>query len=131
MVSGACLLVGMWGFQAIQVAETIQLAAMLDQGATADGAAVWMDGLEDSPLLLVFGAPFLLLVPLGLLVMTIAALITGPFPRWIAAAWLAFAVLDFGFTLPALLDPHWLYFAAAVGLAVHLLGDRGRAWTGA
>jgi len=40
----------------------------------------------------------------------------------------SFVVLDFGFTMPVWLDPHWLYFAAAVGLAAHLLKDRARAW---
>lgn len=128
IIAGSCLLVGMWGFQAIQVAETIQLAAMFDNGTTADQAARWMGSMEESPLLLIFGVPFLLFAPLGLLVMTIVSLIKRPFPRWIAGAWLLFVVLDFGFTMPVYLDPHWLYFAAAFGLAVHLLDDSARAW---
>jgi len=128
IIAGSCLVIGMWGFQAIQVAETIQLAAMFDNGATADQAAMWMGSMEESPLLLIFGVPFMLFAPIGLLVMTIASLIKRPFPRWIAGAWLLFVVLDFGFTMPVWLDPHWLYFAAAVGLAAHLLKDRARAW---
>lgn len=126
--AGACLVIGMWGFQAIQVAEAVQLAAMFDNGATADQAALWMHSMDEQPLLAIFGVPFLFFAPIGLLVMTIASLITRPFPRWIAGTWLLFVVLDFGFTMPMWLDPHWLYFVAAVGLAAHLLKDDARAW---
>lgn len=124
LLAGALLLAAMWGFQAMQVAETIQLAAVLDG---ADQAPVW-DNPEDQALLMVFGAPFLLGAPLGLLVLTIGALVTSAFPRWVAFAWLLFLVLDFGVGSLGPVDPHWLYVIGAIGLARHLLQDRARAW---
>jgi hypothetical protein len=129
IVAGVLLVLGMWGFQVIQAAETVQLAAMLD----GDGhdAARWLDGLAEQPLLLVFGVPFLLGAPLGLLVLTIGTLITGAVPRWIAVSWLAFVLLDFSVGAVGPVDPHWLYFAGAVGLAAYLLRDRGHAWANA
>lgn len=125
LVAGVLLLVGMWGFQAMQIAETIQLAAMLDQ---ADSAAHWMDSLADQPLLLVFGVPFMAFTPIGLLVLSIGALVTRAFPRWIAAMFLAFALVEFVAGSLGPVDPHWLYLIAASGLAVHVVKSGYRAW---
>jgi hypothetical protein len=52
-------------------------------------------------------------------------------PRWIPATWVAFIVLDFSIGAVGPVDPHWLYFLGAVGLAVHLARDGGRAWANA
>lgn len=128
LVAGSLLVIGMWGFQVMQAAETVQLAAMLDGD---DAAARWMDGLAEQPLLLVFGAPFLIGAPLGLLVLTIGWLVTRAVPLWIAVSWLAFVLLDFGIGAVGPVDPHWLYFAGAVGLAVHLGRGGGRVWRNA
>ena len=51
--------------------------------------------------------------------------------KTLPAAWLAFIVLDFSIGAVGPVDPHWLYFAGAVGLAHHVLRDGGRAWRNA
>lgn len=130
IVAGVMLVAGMWGFQCIQVVESVQLAAMLDGSAQGREAALWLDGVFDHWLPMVFGVPFLLMTPPGMMVLTIAALITAAFPRWIAAAWLVFIVVDFAVGPVGPVDPHWLYFGGAVGLAAHMLQGGGRAWRG-
>lgn len=129
VVAGVLLMLGMWGFQVIQAAELIQLAAILDTGGYA--AAEWMHGLSEQPLLIVFGAPFMVGTPIGMLVLIAAALITGALPRWISACWLAFILLDFSIGAVGPIDPHWLYLAGAIGLAAHLMRDGGRVWRAA
>ena len=96
-------------------------------------AAEWMHGLDSSPLLaVVFGIPFMAGCVLGMLTLTIGLLVKGAgVPRWIPAAWLAFIVLDFSIGGVGPVDPHWLYFAGAVGLAHHVTRDGGRAWKNA
>jgi hypothetical protein len=129
-VAAVLLVLGMWGFLAVQTAELIQLTAMLDPAGTA--AATYLHGLDSQPLLAVlFGLPFMAGCVLGMLLLGIGLLVTGAVPRWIPATWVAFIVLDFGVGAVGPVDPHWLYLAGAVGLAVHLLRDRGRAWANA
>ena len=132
IVAGLLLVLGMWGFLAVQTTELIQIVAMLDpDGGMA--AAEWMQGLDSSPLLaVVFGVPFMAGCVLGMLTLTIGLLVKGAgVPRWIPAAWLAFIVLDFSIGAVGPVDPHWLYFAGAVGLAHHVTRDGGRAWKNA
>jgi putative exporter of polyketide antibiotics len=129
-VAAVLLVLGMWGFLAVQTAELIQLTAMLDPTGTA--AATYLHGMDGQPLLAVlFGLPFMAGCVLGMLLLGIGLLVTGAVPRWIPATWIAFIVLDFGIGAVGPVDPHWLYLAGAVGLAVHLLRDRGRAWANA
>lgn len=131
IVAGTLLVLGMWGFLAVQTAELIQLTAMLDPAGAA--AATYLDGMDSDVLLgVLFGAPFMLGCVLGMLTLTIGLLVKGAgVPRWIPAAWLAFIVLDFSIGAVGPVDPHWLYFAGAVGLAHHVLRDGGRAWRNA
>jgi putative exporter of polyketide antibiotics len=129
-VAAVLLVLGMWGFMAVQTAELIQLTAMLDPDGVA--AATYLDGMDSNPLLgTLFGVPFMAGCLLGVLVLGIGLLVTGAVPRWIPATWLAFIVLDFGFGAVGPVDPHWLYFLGALGLAVHIARDRGRAWANA
>jgi hypothetical protein len=127
VVAGTLLLLGMFGFMAVQTTELVQLAAMTDPDGAA--AATWMDGLDGQPLLgVVFGIPFMAGCVLGMLTLTIGLLVKGGMPRWIPATWLAFIVLDFSIGAVGPVDPHWLYFAGALGLAHHVTRDRARAW---
>jgi hypothetical protein len=129
-VAAVLLVLGMWGFLAVQTAELIQLTAMLDPAGTE--AATYLQGLDGQPLLgALFGLPFMAGTVLGMLILTIGLLATGAVPRWIPATWLAFIVLDFSIGAVGPVDPHWLYLAGAVGLAVHLVRDHGRAWANA
>lgn len=128
-VAGTLLVLGMWGFLAMQTSGLIQIAA-LRGGADGVAAAEWMTSLESDPLIgIVFGAPFMLGTVIGMLVLTIGLLVKGVgVPRWIPASWLLFILLDFSIGAVGPVDPHWLYFAGAVGLAHHLTRDSARAW---
>ena len=132
IVAGTLLVLGMWGFLTVQTSELIQITALLD-GPKGIAAAEWMQGLDSQPLLaLLFGAPFMLGCVLGMLTLTIGLLVKGAgVPRWIPGVWLLFIVLDFSIGAVGPVDPHWLYFAGAVGLAHHVLRDGGRAWQNA
>lgn len=122
-VAGGLLTLGMWGYLAVQTADLFLFAAMSDPAN--ESAATYLDSLDDEVLLgVVYSGPFLIGSVVGLLVLTIAMLVRGGVPRWIPGAWLAYLVLDFGFFDPGPVDPSWLLFAGAVGLAAHLL--RGR-----
>lgn len=118
IVAGSLLVLGMWGFLAGLTTELIQITALLD-GAKGVAAAEWMQGLDSQPLLgIVYGFPFMLGCVLGMLTLTTGLLVKGAgVPRWIPAAWLVFIVLDFSIGAVGPIDPHWLYFAGAVGLA--------------
>lgn len=128
-VSGALLMLGMWGFMAVQTTELVQLTAMLD-GDEGMAAAQWMMQMDSVPLLgIVFGFPFMIGAVLGMLTLTIGLLVKGAaVPRWIPASWLLFIVLDFSVGGVGPVDPHWLYFAGALGLAHHITRDGGTAW---
>jgi hypothetical protein len=132
IVAGTLLVLGMWGFMAVQTTELIQITAMLD-GAGGMAAAEWMQGIDSIPLLgVVFGIPFMAGCVLGMLTLTIGLLVKGAgVPRWIPASWLLFILLDFSIGAVGPVDPHWLYFAGAVGLAHHVTRDGGRAWKNA
>lgn len=124
-VSGLLLVLGMFGFMAVQTGEMIQLAAMLDPAGAE--AATFLHGMHTLPLLSVFGLPFMVGTPLGMLLLNVTMLVKGAgVPRWIPATWLVFVVLDFTVGGVGPVDPHWLYLAGAVGLAHHVLVRR--AW---
>lgn len=130
-VSAVLLMLGMWGFMAVQTAELIQLTAMLDpEGAPA---ATYLADMDSSALLgVLFGAPFMIGCFFGVLMLSIALLVKGAgVPRWIPASWLVFILLDFSIGSVGPVDPHWLYLLGAVGFAVHLGRDGGRAWQNA
>ena len=131
-VAGTLLVLGMWGFMAVQTTELVQITALLD-GADGMAAARWMQGIDSIPLLgVLFGIPFMAGCVLGMLTLTIGLLVKGAgVPRWIPASWLLFILLDFSIGAVGPVDPHWLYFAGAVGLAHHVTRDGGRAWKNA
>lgn len=125
--AGALLLAGMWGFTGIHLMGYLQLPASrsADLGAAAD--LLW--AAESHPVFLaLFLAPFLLGTTLGMVTLTVGMLRSGVVARWIPAAWLAFIVLDFSVGAVGPVDPHWLWLAGALGLAVHLArsGDVAR-----
>jgi hypothetical protein len=131
-IAGTLLVLGMWGFLAIQTTGLVQITALLD-GEKGMAAADWLSRLDGVPLLgIVFAAPFLIGTVLGMLTLTIGLLVAGAgVPRWIPASWLVFILLDFSVGAVGPVDPHWLYLAGAVGLALHVLRDGGRAWRNA
>ena len=123
-LSGALLVVGMWGFLGMHTLELIGHAALTD-GDTAAATFLSGDVYDDVVLEVLFGQPFFIGTVLGMVSLSVALLVTGAVPRWIGAVWLAFIVLDFSIGAVGPVDPHWLYLTGAVGLAVHLYRDRG------
>ncbi|MGY1601959.1 hypothetical protein [Geodermatophilus sp. SYSU D00815] len=118
-VAGALLVAGMWGFVGIHLLGLLQVPASAQ--ADPQAAAGLLGAVEAHPLFLaLFLAPFLVGSALGMAVLAVGLLVTGAAPRWIAAVWLAFVVLDFSVGAVGPVDPHWLWLAGALGLAAHL-----------
>jgi hypothetical protein len=119
-LAGGLLLAGMWGFVGIHLVTLLQLPAA--RLADPAGAVALLEATQQDPVLgLLFMAPFLIGCALGMVVLTVGLLVTRAVPRWTAAAWLVFILLDFSIGAVGPVDPHWLFLAGAVGLAVHLL----------
>ncbi|MCF6379372.1 hypothetical protein L2K70_17310 [Nocardioides KLBMP 9356] len=131
-IAGTLLVLGMWGFLGLQLTGLVQIRALLD-GEAGLAAATWMQSQQQDPLLgVLFALPFMAGTVIGMLVLTIGLLVRGAgVPRWIPGAWLVFIVLDFTIGAVGPVDPHWLYFIGAVGLAHHVLQDGARAWKNA
>jgi hypothetical protein len=131
-IAGTLLVLGMWGFLGLQLIGLVQIRALVD-GEAGLAAATWMQSLQQDPLLgVLFALPFMAGTVLGMLVLTIGLLARGAgVPRWIPGVWLVFIVLDFTVGAVGPVDPHWLYFLGAAGLAHHVLKDGARAWTNA
>ncbi len=112
------LVAGMWGLFAVHLLALAQLVAALS--ADRAGAVAALTALESSPILpvLVF-VPFLAGCVLGIATLASGLLRTGVVARWIPVCLLAFLVLDFGVGRVGPVDPHWLFVAGAVGLALH------------
>ncbi len=123
VTAGVLLLAGMWGFLGMHVVNLLQLPAARLDGAP--GAAALLEQAQADPVLgLMFLLPFLVGCSVGLLVLVVGLFRTAGLPRWIPAAWLLFLVLDFAVRPGGPVDPHWLFLAGAVGIAVQVL--RGR-----
>jgi hypothetical protein len=117
IVAGTLLLAGMWGFVGIHLLGLLQLPASADPA----GAAPVLEAAQSSPVLAaLFLVPFLAGTALGMLVLTVGLLRTGAVARWIPAAWLVFLLIDFSVGAVGPVDPHWLWLAGAVGMAVHV-----------
>ncbi|MGY1770280.1 hypothetical protein [Blastococcus sp. SYSU D00813] len=118
-VAGTLLAAGMWGFVGIHLLGLLQVPASAAEEPAA--AAALLADVESHPLfLLLFLLPFLAGSALGMVVLTVGLLVTRVVPRWIAAAWLVFVLLDFSVGAVGPVDPHWLWLAGALGLAGHL-----------
>ena len=126
LAAGTLLAAGMWGFLGVHVIGLLQLP-LAGSGDLAAAAGVLADAQSSPVLGLLFMLPFLAGCVAGMLTLTIGMLATGAAPRWVAASWLLFIVLDFSVGAVGPFDPHWLFLAGAVGLALHLTrrGDPG------
>ena len=123
VTAAVLLLAGMWGFLGMHVVNLLQLPAARLGGVP--GAAALLEQAQADPVLgLMFLLPFLVGCAGGLVLLVVALFRCPGLPRWIPAAWLVFLVLDFAVRPGGPVDPHWLFLAGAVGLAVHIL--RGR-----
>jgi hypothetical protein len=104
---------GFLGMHALMLV-TWALAGMEDRGA----AVAVLEHLETAPVLLVLVAPFLLGMFGGVAVLTAGLLRTRGVPRWVPACWALFLPLDLLAAGAGPVDPHWLFLAGAVGIAL-------------
>ena len=83
--------------------------------------------LQESPLGLIVVAPFLIGMFGGMALLTAGLAAHRGVRRWIPAVFGLFLVLDLAVGAVGPVDPHWLFLAGSIGLAVTVLraGDRG------
>jgi len=113
------LLAGMWGFAGMHVLMLCQVP--LSAAGAQEAGAEALAAIESSPLMgVVFLLPFLLGCSVGLLLL-VAALFRSALPRWIPVTMLGFFVVDFVLQNGGPVDGHWLFIAASVGVARHLV----------
>ena len=118
--------VGALGFLGLHAVSIVDAAAA-DQPDRAAMLAL-IEDVQSSPLALLVLLPFLVGIPLSLLLTSIGMLRTRVVARWIPAALLVFLVLDFGQFPTGPVDPHWLFVAAAAGAAVAIARRSDGQW---
>ena len=77
-----------------------------------------LEHLDRAPVLLVLVAPFLLGMFGGVATLTVGLLRSAGVPRWVPACWALFLPLDLFAAGATPVDPHWLFLAGAVGVAL-------------
>lgn len=123
MVSGFIGALGFLGLHAVSIVDAAA-AEQPDRGAML---ALIAD-VQSSPLALLVLVPFLIAMPLSLLLTSIGFLRTRVVHWWIPATLLLFLVLDFGQFPTGPVDPHWLFVAAAAGVATAIARRSDRQW---
>ena len=104
---------GFLGMHAVMLV-TYALACTEDRAA----AVAVVEHLDRAPVLLVLVAPFLLGMFGGAAALTVGLFRTGGVPRWAPACWALFLPLDLFAAGATPVDPHWLFLAGAVGIAL-------------
>ncbi len=122
-VAGFVGALGFLGLHAVSIVD----AAAAEQPDRAAMLTLLQDA-QSSPLALLVLVPFLIAMPLSVLLSSIGFLRTRVVHWWIPATLLLFLVLDFGRFPTGPVDPHWLFVAAAVGLAAAIAGRTDREW---
>ena len=104
---------GFLGLHAVMLV-TYALAGLDDRAA----AVAALEHLETAPVLLVLVAPFLLGMFGGVAALTVGLFRTPGVARWVPVCWALFLPLDLLAAGAAPVDPHWLFLAGAVGVAL-------------
>jgi hypothetical protein len=115
-VGAGLAFVGTLGFLGVHalMLVTYALVGMEDRAA----ALAVLEHLESAPVLLVLFAPFLLGMFGGVAVLTVGLFRSAGVPRWVPACWALFLPLDVFAAGATPVDPHWLFLAGAVGVAL-------------
>jgi hypothetical protein len=118
--------VGGLGFLGIHAVSVIDHAAadQPDRGAMV----ALLESAQNSSLGLLIVVPFMLGMAGSVLLTSIGYLRTRVVPLWIPAVFLLFLVLDFGGFPTGPVDPHWLFVAASLGVAVAVFRRTDRQW---
>ena len=114
------------GFLGIHAASIVDHAAV-DQ-PDREAMVALLESAQSSALALLILVPFLLGMAGSVLLTSIGYLRTRVVPIWIPVVLLVFLVLDFGQFPTGPVDPHWLFVAASVGLAVTVAKRTDRQW---
>jgi hypothetical protein len=118
------------GFFGIHAVSVIDAAAA--GRPDRDAMVSLIESAQNSALALLIVVPFMLGLLGAVLLASIGMLRTRVVHWWIPATLLLFLVLDFGPLGTGPVDPHWLFLAASVGLAVTIARRTDREWwTGA
>jgi hypothetical protein len=115
-VGSVLVFAGTLGFLGMHVLMlvTYALVGMDDRSA----AVAVLEHLETAPVLLVLVVPFLLGMFGGVATLTVGLLRSAGVPRWVPACWALFLPLDLLAAGAGPVDPHWLFLAGAVGIAL-------------
>ena len=119
-------LVGSFGFFGIHAVSVYDYAAV-DQ-PDREAMVTLIESAQNSGLALLVVLPFMLGMAGSVLLSSIGLLRTRVVPLWIPIVLLAFLVLDFGGFPTGPIDPHWLFVAASIGLAVTIAQRTDRQW---
>ena len=122
-VSGFVGSLGFLGLHAVSIVDATA-AGQPDRAAML----ALIEETQSSPLALLVLLPFLVAMPLSVLLSSIGMLRTRVVHRWIPVALLVFLVLDFGQFPTGPVDPHWLFVAAAAGAAVAIARRSDEQW---
>jgi hypothetical protein len=87
-----------------------------------------IESAQSSSLGLLIVLPFMLGLVGSVLLTSIGYLRTRVVPIWIPVVLLLFLVLDFGGFPTGPVDPHWLFVAASLGVAVAVARRTDRQW---
>lgn len=117
---------GALGFFGIHAASIVDYAAV-DQ-PNREAMVALLESAQSSGLALLILVPFLLGMAGSVLLTSIGHLRTRVVPLWIPVVLLIFLVLDFGGFPTGPVDPHWLFVAASVGVAVVIAKMTDRQW---
>ena len=117
---------GALGFLGMHAASIVDHAA-LDQ-PDREAMVALLESAHSSPLGLLIVVPFLLGMAGSVLLTSIGYLWTRVVPIWIPGVLLLFLVLDFGGFPTGPVDPHWLFLAASIGLAVVVARRTDQQW---
>ena len=104
---------GFLGVHALMLV-TYALVGMEDRSA----ALAVLEHLDRAPVLLVLVAPFLVGMFGGVAALTVGLFRSAGVPRWVPACWALFLPLDLFAAGASPVDPHWLFLAGAVGVAL-------------
>ncbi len=117
---------GSLGFFGVHAVGVVDFAAIDQPDRQAMVALI--EATQSSSLGLVIVMPFMLGLVGCVLLTVIGYLRTRVVAIWIPVVLLAFLVLDFGGFPVGPVDPHWLFVAAAMGLAVTIAKRTDRQW---
>lgn len=113
-------------FTVIHVFSFVEIAASQQHDQAA--ATKLVESFESLPAMLAMFGPMFFGLFVGMFVLAAGVLRTSVIPRWIGVAMAAFMALDLAGVRRGAVDPHFLWLAAALGLATVILRTPEHLW---